>query len=95
MYGKKHTPEARKAISKPGALNPMFGQNHDEVTRAKISVALSKTPLGLFDLDNQLIKTYNNQVKIAYEFGVHKTTVSRKIRSGDVFMDRFYIKKLY
>lgn len=91
---KKHTTEARKAISKPGNLNPMFGKNHDEVTREKISSALSKTPLGLFDLENQLIKIYNNQVEIASDFGVHKATVSRRIHSGAVFLDRFYIRKL-
>jgi len=27
-YGKKHTADAKKAISKPGNLNPMFNKKH-------------------------------------------------------------------
>jgi len=30
MYGKTHTEEAKKLISKPGAANPMFGKKHSE-----------------------------------------------------------------
>lgn len=28
MYGKKHTNQALKLISKPGKLKPMFGKQH-------------------------------------------------------------------
>ena len=42
MYGKKHTNETLKLISKPGELNPMLGKQHSEVTKMIISDKLSK-----------------------------------------------------
>ena len=63
----------------------MFGKNNTEETRNQISAIMSKTPLGLYDLENNLLKTFGNQVEIAAEFGVNKTTVSRKVRSGKIF----------
>jgi hypothetical protein len=65
MYGKKYTADAKKAISKPGNLNPMFNKKHRIDSKQKISAALSKTPLGLYDLNNNLIKSFKNQVEIA------------------------------
>jgi group I intron endonuclease len=94
MYGKNHTLEALSLISKPGALNPMFGKNHTVETRKKISEVMSKNPLALYDLENNLIKTFRNQVELAAEFGVHKTTVSRKVRSGKIFNKKYYVRKL-
>jgi hypothetical protein len=36
MYGKNHTPEALKAISKPGELNPMFNKSHNAETTSPL-----------------------------------------------------------
>ena len=47
MYGKKHTLDALKTISNPGELNPMYNKTHNSDTKQKISIVLSKTPLGL------------------------------------------------
>lgn len=94
MYGKTHTLEALKSISKPGKLNPMYNKLHNLKTRQKISVALSKTPLGLYDTNNKLIKTYINQVKLAAEFGVNKTNISRHIKFGKLFQGKYYMRKL-
>ena len=60
----------------------------------KIPLNLSKTPLGLYDTNNKLIKTYINQVKLAADFGVYKTTISRHIKSGKLFQCKYYIRKL-
>jgi hypothetical protein len=49
--------------------------------------------LGLYDLENNLVKTFNNQVELAAEFGVNKTTISRKVISGKVFNGKYYIRK--
>ena len=57
MFGKTHTLEALKSISNPGKLNPMYNKLQNNKTRQQISVALSKTPLGLYDTNNKLIKT--------------------------------------
>lgn len=94
MYGKTHSLEALKAISKPGKLNPMFSKTHNSETRRKISLALSKTPLAVYDTNNKLIKTYLNQVKLAAEFGVFKTTIGKYIKSGKLFQGKYYIRKL-
>lgn len=48
MYGKSHTIDARKLISKPGELNPMFGKKHSEASKEAISSKLSKQPIPLW-----------------------------------------------
>jgi group I intron endonuclease len=94
MFGKKHTLEALKNISKPGVLNPMFNKKHSINTKNKMSISRSKIPLGLYDKKNNLIKTFINQVELANEFNVNKSTISRYIRSGKFFQDKFIIRKL-
>ena len=65
MYGKKHSKFALDKISKPGELNPMYGKTHSLDTKLKISLAKSNTPIGLFDINNNLIKIFINQVELA------------------------------
>lgn len=95
MCGKTHTLEAIKAISKPGELNPMCNKTHSSKTKKKkISISLSKTPLGLYNIDNILIKTFVNQVELADDLGVFKTTISKYIKSGKLFQEKYYIRKI-
>ena len=94
MFGKKHTLKTINSMKKFGSLNPMFKKTQSTESKFKISLALSKTPLGLYDKDNNLIKTFINQVELAAEFGVFKTTISRYVKSGKLFQKRYYIKKL-
>jgi len=94
MYGKTHTLESIKAISKPGELNPMFNKKHSSETKKKISLSLSKTPLGLYNIDNKLIKIFVNQVELAAKLGVFKSTISRYIKSGKLFQKIYYIRKI-
>ena len=55
MLGYKHTKQA-KAKMKARFLNkknhPMFGKTHSETTKQLISIKKSKTPLGLYDENN-------------------------------------------
>lgn len=74
-----HTLESIKARSKSGELNPMFNKTHSSETKKKRSFYLSKTRIGLYNIDNKLIKTFVNQVELAAKFGVFKTTI-HKIR---------------
>ena len=55
--GYKHTEESKLKISKPGSSNPMFGKNHTEDTKAKMSERKNKYILGvgIFDLNGNLI----------------------------------------
>jgi group I intron endonuclease len=78
MYGKKHSLETLKAISKPGKLNPMFNKIHTSEAKKKISDALSKNPIGLYDINNNLLKTYKNQVELASEYNLFKGTIRRR-----------------
>jgi group I intron endonuclease len=94
MFGKSHTKITLSLISKPGKLNPMFGKIHSEYTKNLMSIKKSIRPLGLYDENNNLIEKYSNQVELAKKFGVHKTTISKNIKSGKLFKGKFYIKKI-
>ena len=94
MYGKNHSLESLKAISKPGKLNPMFNKKHKIESKEKISIALSKTPLGLYDIENKLLRSFNNQVELAAEFNIFKGTIGRYLKSGRLFLGKYYIRKL-
>ena len=43
----------------------MFGKTHFIDTKLKMSLAKSKLTIGLYDIDNNLINTYINQVELA------------------------------
>lgn len=47
MYGKTHSEEILKLISKPGELNPMYGKTHSEETKKTISKKMNKYPNGV------------------------------------------------
>ncbi len=63
MFGKKHTPETILLLSKPGNLNPMYGKKHSQETIDKVRMAKSKYRVELYDLNNNLIKTFLNNVE--------------------------------
>ena len=84
MFGKKHTDEAKRAIIRPGKLNPMFNKKHKIESKYKISAALSKTPLGLYDLNNSLIISFKNQIELDNEYGLFNGTIGRYLKSGRV-----------
>lgn len=94
MYGKNHSIEAKLRISKPGSLNPIFGKLHTEESKQKISLRLSKSPIGLYNLDGDLIKQYANQVELAREYNLNKTTISRYLISSRVFQGKYVIRKI-
>lgn len=78
MFGKIHTSFALSEISKPGNLNPMFGKKnkkHSIESKLKMSLAKSKLSIGLYDLDNNLIKTFINQIELAKYFNLNKSTI--------------------
>jgi len=94
MFGKKHDKFTLNLISKPGELNPMFGKSHSSQTKKLISIKMSTRPLGLYNTNNNLLEKYLNQVELAKKFGVNKTTISRYIRSGKLFKNKYYIKEI-
>jgi group I intron endonuclease len=84
MFGKTHTPETRKLISKPGELNPMFGKTHSVYTRSLISNILSKSHY-LYDKNNNYVLGFKNGPMLAAFLGTDKSQISRYKISGKLF----------
>lgn len=91
MYGKSHSKEALSLISKPGKLNPMYGKVHSDFSRKKISDRLSKhiNGVGIYDLNDNLILKFRNNVELAKHLKISKVTVGKYLNSGFVY------KKIY
>lgn len=94
MYGKTHKEETLKLISKPGDLNPMFGKQHNEKTKKKISDRISKHPygVGIYDLNNNLIKKFKNNVELAKNLTISKVTVGKYLNSDLVYKNQYRFK---
>lgn len=94
MFGKTHTAEARKLISKPGKLNPMFSKSHSLLTRKKISEKLSNHPqgIGIYDLNDNLISKFKNNVQLAYHLNISKETVGKYLNSGLIYNKSYRFK---
>jgi group I intron endonuclease len=94
MFGKSHSEDAKKLISTPGILNPMYNKTDSINTKQLISLKLSKRPLGLYSLDMVLIKTFISQVEAAKFFNVYKGTIGRYVKSGNIFKGKYYFKEI-
>jgi group I intron endonuclease len=102
MYGKTHDSFALSKISKPGILNPrsaelrsssMGGEAaHSIETKLKMSLSKSKVPVGLYDTNNNLIKTFPNQVELSNFLKLSKSTIGRYLKSGKLILNKYYIK---
>jgi group I intron endonuclease len=94
MFGKNHTDMSLVLISKPGKLNPMFGKKHSELTKAKISVKKNKYPLGvgIYDLDDNLIFKFKNNVELAKHLNISKVTVGKYLNSSLIYNKTYRFK---
>ena len=84
-------------ISKPGQLNPMFGllrRQHSEETKKKISDIISKHPngIGIYDLNNNLIKNFKNNIELAKHLNISKVTVGKYLNSNLVYKNQYRFK---
>ena len=75
MWGKSHDLFALNKISKPGSKNPMFNRKHTIDSIKKMSISMSKSPLGLYDSNNNLISKYINQIELAKFLNLNKSTI--------------------
>jgi uncharacterized membrane protein len=62
--------------------------------KKKMSLAKSKINLGLFDTDNNLIKTFINQIELAKYLNLSKVTISRYLKSGKLLLNKYFIRKI-
>lgn len=94
FWGKHHNEKSKSLISKPGELNPMFGKTHSENTRDLMRSKKKKytNGVGLYDLDNKLIKRFDYASDLAKHLNVSKVTVSKYIYDGLVYKDKYYLK---
>src|SRR5689334_4556814 len=105
MYGKTHTPETRAQMSysKSGALNPMYGKvpasafesgannpmygKSGELSPVSIQVNVYSV------VDNELVRSFPSQVAAAEWLGVNQSTVSKYIKSGKVWKQKYIFRK--
>lgn len=82
MFGKNHTKEA--LISKPGKLNPMFSRKHNEDTKKILALKQSKyeNGVGIFDLEDNLLHRFNNNVELAKHLNISKVTVGKYLNNN-------------
>ena len=97
MYDKKHSDEILKLISKLGKLNPMYGKKHSDETKKAISINKSKylEGVGIFDLNNNLIKKFNNNTEIANYLSISKVTVSKYLNNNLIFKYMYKFKPIF
>ena len=72
----------------------MFGKTHSETTKDLIrSKKKIKYPngVGIYDLGNNLVKSFDYASDLAIYLNVSKVTVSKYINKGLVFLTFFYI----
>jgi len=74
----------------------MFGRKHSEVTKDNISSKLSKYPLGvgIYDLDNNLIAQFRNNVELAKYLDIYRVTVGKYLNSGAIYNKLYYFKAI-
>lgn len=96
MSGKKHSKNVLKSISKPGELNPMFGKKHSKDTINLISSKMSKYPLGvgIYDLNDNLIKNFKNNTELAIYLSISKVTVAKYLNKKLIFKNKFIFKPI-
>lgn len=71
-----------------------MAKKHSIETKDKMSLVKSKIPLGLFDINNNLIKTFKNQIELAKHLNLNKSTISRHLKSGNLLLSKYFIRKI-
>ena len=96
MFGKTHTEDALALISKPGQLNPMFGKKHSDEAKAIMSNKKNKYSLGvgIYDLNDNLVSKFNNNVELAKHLNISKVTVGKYLKQGLVYNKSFRFKPI-
>lgn len=72
----------------------MFGKTHSEETKNIMRIKKAKYPngVGIYDLYNNLIKSFDYASDLAIYLDKSKVTVSKYINNGLVFEGKYYLK---
>lgn len=57
-----------------------------------MSLAKSKIYIGLQELDNNLIKTFSNNIELAKYFNLNKSTIGKYLKSGKLLLNKYSIR---
>ena len=96
MYNKKHGKEVLALISKPGILNPMYGKKHSDITKSLMASKKNKyaNGVGIFDLDNNLIEKFNNNVELGKYLSITKVTVGKYLNNDLIYNNKYRFKPI-
>lgn len=96
MYGKNHTEKALSLISKPGILNPMYGKTHSEKSKSLMAKKRNKhlNGVGIFDLNDNLIQKFDNNVGLANYLGISKVTVGKYMNNKLIYKNVYIFKPI-
>ena len=72
----------------------MIGKTHSEKTKDLMRSKKVKYPngVGIYDLDNYLVKSFDYASDLAIYLNVSKVTVSKYINKGLIFQGKYYLK---
>jgi len=59
-----------------------------------MSLIKSKLSIGLYDLDNNLIKTFVNQIELVKYLNLNKSTISRYLKSGKLLLNKYILREI-
>ncbi|RUP46618.1 hypothetical protein BC936DRAFT_146715 [Jimgerdemannia flammicorona] len=104
--GYRHTVKAKAAIgaAKTGSKHPNYGKKASEETKALLRAAnegennpsfgkpsANRVSVSLWDLEGNLVGSFNSQVEVAKALGVNRSTVIRAIQRGYVIKGAYRI----
>ena len=94
FWGKHHDDKAKNLISKPGPLNPMYGKTHCLQSKNLMWIKRKKhvNGVGMYDLNNNLIKSFDYATDLANYLNISKISVSKYLNKGLVYNNKYYFK---
>ena len=74
-------------------MNPMYGITHIEQTKnLKVRMKKYVNGVGIYGLNNSLIKSFDYATELAKYLNISKFTVSKYLNKGLVYNNKYYLK---
>jgi group I intron endonuclease len=96
MFGKKHSENVLKLISKSGVLNPMYNKKHKDSSKELMRIKRNKyvNGVGIYNLEDNLVHKFNNNVELAEYLNISKTTVGKYLNNKLLYKGMYIFKPL-
>ena len=74
----------------------MFGKHHSEESKKIIDLKQSKyiNGVGIFDLEDNLLHKFTNNVELAKHLNISKVTVGKYLNNNLVYQNKFKFKPI-